>query len=217
MKIKNLIFICACIAALTSCNIKEEPIIIKPLNTPGNVTMVTNDDVTERSYKFSSIPLTFAFSDSTASYVMYGNTRKKVTDIFYTRKMAEKKAPNLAAHYTIGRDSFMDEPERNTLMEAAQITVGDNTYVLCIFDKQRFSVGPLNHYYYYLLDVTNEDAITAIAFTGLAEEGSYMPKVYAKDNNVCVGLTYYSHLKAGNYSTETTVVTQDGSGNWVME
>ncbi|MFP9100283.1 hypothetical protein ACLI09_14630 [Flavobacterium sp. RHBU_24] len=217
MKTKSLLFICTFIVSLSGCNRKEKPVIIKPLNTEGNVTMVTNDDVTERSYKFSDIPLTFMFSDSTASYVLYGSTRKEVSDIFYSREMAEKNAPNLAAHYTIDRNSFINEPDRNTLMEADQITAGNNKYVLCSFDKQRFSIGPLNHYYYYLIDITNEDDIAAIAFTSLAEEGEYMPKIYSKNGRICVDLTYYSHLKAGDYTTETTVVTQDGNGNWVME
>ena len=217
MTTKNLILICICLAALLGCSSAHEPVVVEPINMAGNITMVTNDDVTERSYKFSNMPLTFTFSDSTASYVMYGNNRKKVSDIFYTLEMAKKNAPNLAARYTIDRNSFMAEPERNALMQAAQITVGNNKYVLCIFDKQRFSVGPLNHCYYYLIDVTDEDAITAIAFTGLAEKANYMPKVYNKNDKVAVEVTYYSHLKAGDYATEITVVTEDGDGNWVME
>lgn len=217
MKIKCLLFIWVCLIALTDCNCTEEPVLIKTINTQHNVTMVTNDDVTNRTYKFGDIPLTFMFSDSASSYVMYGTARKKIIDIFYTHEMAEKNAPNLATRYTIDRNSFMAEPERNALMQAAQITVGSNKYMLCVFDKQQFTIGPLNHYYYYLIDITNEDDITAIAFTGLAEEGEYMPKVYNKNSRIAVELNYYPYLEAGDYTTESIVVTEDGDGNWVME
>jgi len=189
--------------------------VITPVNRAA-LNQTTDDDVTWRRYEFATMPLQFFFSDSTASYVAYGNSyHKNIRDIFYSKQMAEK-AGKLLRNYDLDFEYTTNEPAQYQLTESWTIEFGKRSYILSVFDKRQFSVGPLNPYFYCLIDTTDPDAVSAVGFINrLPEDGDMVGNIFGKDGHLCIAMQYYTKKKG--YRTGTAIITQNQNNEWVIQ
>jgi len=190
-----------------------------PVLTPVDSTVMhqTNDDVTWRRYTFANISLQFNFSDSIASVITYGNNyHKKIADIFYTKAMIQKSG-KLVRNYDLDLEYFTADPIQYQLNNSCTIEFGKRSYILCVFDKQQFSVGPLNAYFYCLIDTTDSDAVSAIGFTNRLPEGTdVLNDIYNKNGHLCISMHYYTHIGHKGYKTVMAIITQNEHNEWVV-
>lgn len=202
--------------ARTKVGSTGDVIEITPVTIDSSVTMVTNDDVTLRTYTFKDIPLQFVFQDSSASYITYGNNyRKDVSGSFYTLAMI-KKGSKLLHNYDCDTTFFNNDQCRNHLILAQVINYGTRRYVLCVFDREQFSVGSLEPYLAFLLDISNPNAISTVSFINRQMEGEELSGVFSHNGHLCISVRYYlpKHKK---HETATAIITQNNLNEWVVE
>ena len=190
-----------------------------PVLTPVDSTVIhqTNDDVTWRRYTFANMPLQFNFSDSTTSAITYGNNYyKNISDIFYTKAMIQKSG-ELVRNYDLDLEYYTADPTQYQLSTSCIIEFGKRSYILCVFNKHQFSVGPLNVYFYCLIDTTDPDAVSAIGFTNrLAEGTDVLQDIYNKNGHLSISMHYYTHTGHKRYKTAMAIITQNERNEWVV-
>jgi len=190
-----------------------------PVLTPVDSIVMhqTNDNVTWRRYTFANMPLHFYFSDSTASVISYGNDyHKNIADIFYTKAMIQKSG-KLVRNYDLDFEYFTADPTHYQLINSCTIKFGKRSYILCIFNKHQFSVSPLNAYFYYLIDTTDPDDVSAIGFTNRLPEGTdVLRDIYNKNGHLSISMHYYTHTGLKGYKTAMATITQDKHNEWVV-
>lgn len=191
-----------------------------PVLTPIDTTMfvhTTNADLTLRRYTFTTMPLQFCFSDSTASVISYGKDyHKNIADTFYPKAMIQK-SEKLLRNYASDFEYLTADPTQYQLSNSWIIEFGKRSYILSVFNKHQFSVGSLNTYFYCLIDVSDPAAISALSFINRLPEGENVPEVYNKNGHLCIVLHYYTQKGVKGYKTGTAKITQNDDNEWVVK
>lgn len=220
MKTIYAILIIGFIFCLQSCGghsvtSKESKLQSRKLISEKDYEITTDSEVNWHSYTFKNYPLVFTFSDKN-SQITYGtNFRRPLNEIFYTKETVLPGC-GYANKYALDFQNFNADPTENLLIYADEITTEQHKYLLLIFRKNQATIGPLETFPSYIIDITNPKRINAFGFIYREEEGTPV-KYYSKNGKLSVTSKYYTQTKPQAYKTKVAMITQDSNDNWVIQ